>query len=379
MIQLKIDKLIYGGEGLGFLNGKACFVPGALPGETVEIELLQDKKNFSRAKLIKILNASPARVEAPCSHIKTCGGCQYQHVDYAEELKWKEIQVREYLARNLKIDEALVKPAVESSEPYHYRNSVTVHRAMGEKTGFFSEDNQSVLPISNCLLADERLAPAFKTKWYGIKTKMTYRLSSEGEIITDQQDKIFPVSVGKKIIYTGSRSFFQNNLEVTAKIGKALAAWVKKSNPVTFADLYSGVGTFSVLAAASVKKIVCVEDSGHSEAALKMNMEYLGIPHEILTGSVEALFSDYCRRNPLEKPFIFVDPPRTGMAPQAADFLARQKAGGALAYLSCHLGTLTRDLGTILKGGNYRVEQVIPFDMFPRTKHIEILTLLCPK
>lgn len=378
MTTLKIDKLIYGGEGLGFLNGKACFVPGALPGETVEIELLQSKKNFSRARLIKIVEPSPARTEAPCRYVEDCGGCQYQHVSYEEELKWKGIQVREYLARNLKISEDLVKPPVGSSNPYHYRNSVTVHRAMGEKTGFFSEDNQNVLPVENCFLADERLAPAFKTNWYGIKTKMTYRLSAEGETVTDLQEKIFPIKVGRKLIYTSSKSFFQNNLEVTAQIGKALAAWVKKINPLVFVDLYSGVGTFSVLAAGSVKKIVCVEESRHSDAALQMNLDHLGIPHEILRGSVETLFADYCRRNPLEKPFIFVDPPRTGMVPQAAEFLSRQKETGALAYLSCHLGTLARDLGTLLKGGNYRVEQVIPFDMFPRTKHIEILTLLCP-
>lgn len=373
--QIKIEKLAYGGEGIGFLEGRVCFVPGVLPGETAEIKILQEKKNFFRAEALRLLETSPARVEPPCPYVESCGGCQYQHADYQEELKWKGIQVREYLARNLKISEALVKPIVGCANPYHYRNSVTVHRA-GEHAGFYSEDNRTVTPIEKCLLAEERLAPAFTQPWPNVEEKITYRLSAEGEMISDGLDKIFPIKVGEHLIYTAPKSFFQNNLEITARIGETVAGWVQKVKPDTFVDLYSGVGTFSVLSASGVKKIVCVEESRHSRPALKMNLEHLGIRHEILEGSVERVLSNYYRKNVPDNAFVFVDPPRIGMMPKASTFLSFQKSIGALAYLSCHLGTLTRDLGILLKGGFFRIEEVIPFDMFPRTKHIEIAVLL---
>ncbi len=94
-IELKIEKLVFGGDGLGFVDGKACFVEGALPGEKIHARILNDKANFMKAKLIHILEASPLRIHPPCPYVERCGGCQYQHLPYAEELKWKEQQVRE--------------------------------------------------------------------------------------------------------------------------------------------------------------------------------------------------------------------------------------------------------------------------------------------
>lgn len=371
---IQIERMAYGGEGIGRLEGKVCFVEGALPGEEAEIEVIQNKKSFLKARAVKILKASPHRIAEPCVYIKSCGGCQYQHLEYSEELRWKEIQVREYLSRNLKIPEEKIKAITGSSNPYHYRNSVTVHRA-GELSGFVGEDNETVTPVGECLLADERLQPAFKTKWSGLRKKISYKLSGEGEFISEELDKIFPVSVGGKIIYTAPKSFFQNNLEITAKVGSSVSGWVKQFKPETFIDLYAGVGTFSVLAAHEAKKIICAEDSRHSQPALKMNLDVLGIPHQILDGSVENVFPDYYSKNKPARPFVFIDPPRVGMVPKTSQFLAAQNSIEALGYLSCHLGSLARDLGVLIKGG-FEVEEALPFDMFPRTKHIEIAVLL---
>ena len=94
-IELKIEKLVFGGDGLGFVDGKACFVERSLPGEKVLARILSDKPNFMKAKLLRVLEASPLRIHPPCPYIERCGGCQYQHLPYLEELKWKELQVRE--------------------------------------------------------------------------------------------------------------------------------------------------------------------------------------------------------------------------------------------------------------------------------------------
>lgn len=375
MKQLKIEKLAYGGEGLGIQEGKVCFVEGALPGEEVQIEFTQNKSNFSRGRLVQVEKPSPHRVDPPCPYIVDCGGCQYQHVDYAEELKWKEIQVREYLARYLKIDEALVKPIQSVSKDYHYRNSITVQKA-GDGVGFYAKDNKTLIPVANCLLAEERLEPIFKQPLEGVHAKVTYRISAEGEIVSDQQDKIFPVRVGDSLLYTHSKSFFQNNLAITAKIGEQLATWVQRLQPSEFMDLYAGVGTFTVLGAKGVKRAICVEESSFSLKALETNLQMTGLPYEILRGKVESVFPPYFFKSPVfERPFFFLDPPRIGMTERFSGFLAKEKSIDAMVYLSCHLGTLTRDLGIILKNGNYKITEVIPFDMFPRTKHIEIAVL----
>lgn len=378
MTQLKIEKLAYGGEGIAFQEGKICFVEGGLPGEDVEAVFTQNKSNFARARVTQILKPSPQRTVPPCIYVKDCGGCQYQHVAYAEELRWKEIQAREYLARHLKIAESLVKPIQGGGEGYHYRNSITVQKC-GSGVGFYGEDNETVIPVENCLLANERLVPIFKEAITAKSAKVTYRLSAEGEIVSDLQDKIFPVKAGEKLLYTHSKSFFQNNLPVTAQIGVQLAQWVKKIAPSEFMDLYAGVGTFTALAANGVKKAVCVEENPQSLKALEMNLEVSGVPHEILKGKVETVFRPYYELYEFEHPFFFLDPPRMGMSERFSEFLSKQKGIPAIAYLSCHLGTLARDLGTILKGGLFKITEVVPFDMFPRTKHIEILVLLCPK
>ena len=199
MTQLKIEKLAYGGDGMAVQEGKVCFVEGALPGEDVEVRFTQNKANFARARITQILNPSAHRVEPPCPYVEKCGGCQYQHVDYAEELRWKEIQVREYLARHLKISESLVKPIQGAGEAFHYRNSITVQKC-GSGVGFYGEDNETVIPVEDCLLADKTLAPIFKQAILVKSAKVTYRLSAEGEIVSDLSDKIYPIKVGERLI-----------------------------------------------------------------------------------------------------------------------------------------------------------------------------------
>ena len=152
---LKIKSVAFGGEAVGVIEsaallakgpfgppplalaGKTCFVDAALASERVVASVTQEKRNFVRAKLVEVLDASPARVFPPCRYIDLCGGCQYQHVLYEEELKIKESQVREILERHAGISAKTVQPIRYSPKDYGYRNSVTLHRASlsGAKSG----------------------------------------------------------------------------------------------------------------------------------------------------------------------------------------------------------------------------------------------------
>src|SRR5690349_4262572 len=118
--EMTIERLAYGGEGIGRLEGKIFFIEGALPGEKVLARITQDKKKFLRGETVRVINPSPHRVVPPCPYLQECGGCQYQHLEYKEELRWKEIQVREYMERNLKIAPSLISPITPSPSSYHY-------------------------------------------------------------------------------------------------------------------------------------------------------------------------------------------------------------------------------------------------------------------
>ncbi len=375
--EIEIKKLAYGGEGLGMLDGKICFVEGALPGETVAIRAIQDKGNFFRAKLAKILKSSDARREPECPYVRDCGGCQYQHVSYAAELEWKEIQVREYMERYLKISPELVRKIEGMDAPYRYRNTVTLH-AQKDRIGFIGPDNRSVAAVKDCLLVDEKFSGVFSPDGFGAGKRKTFRLSSAGEVLSGDEDALFEVEIGKKKLVTGSKSFFQNNLRMTGRIAAKVAEWTAETKPEIFADLYAGVGTFSVLSAGAAGKIVCAEDNPDSMQALEANLRLLGRDFEILRGKVENVFPEYLKNQKPAKQMLFLDPPRTGMEKSFCEFLAVSCPAQSLVYLSCHLGTLTRDLGTILKKGNFKIREIVPFDMFPRTKHIEIAVYLAP-
>ena len=382
--EITVDKIAFGGSGLGTLDGKACFIEGALPGETVIASVLQDKKNFLKAKLVRVVSSSPHRIEAPCIYVKRCGGCQYQHVAYSEELKLKEIQVKEILERTLGISLAGPEPIVHSEKEYGYRNSVTLHRTLEDTKqpqhlGFIGPDNHSKVAVKNCLIADPRLEKVFLNKFILRKNieKVSFKVSEKGEIFSDQDDLFLRVSLTGEKLLVHSKGFFQNNLEVTSLLTKKVSAWFKQSGSKIFFDLYAGVGTFSFLSAGSADKIYCIEENPYSVHALRMNKEERKFSQiEIIPGRVEKAFPALFEKEKNARSCVFLDPPRQGIEPSLASYFAEQGVPDSLIYLSCDPSTLARDLKIILSKGCYEIKAIAPFDMFPRTKHIETLVFL---
>ncbi len=382
-IDLKIEKIAYGGDGIGFVDGKACFVAGVLPGERVRVEVTQEKKDFIRARVAEVLDASASRVSAPCPYFSTCGGCQYQMMAYDEELRVKEAQVREALSRLPDADKTVFRPIVASAKDYRYRNSVTLHATAGagnkaQRLGFVTVDNVTKIAVQDCLLVDERLHGAFVEKFTlrGVD-RVTFKLSVSGEGLTDLDEKFFRVSVGGQDFVAASRGFFQNNLDVTQKAAGVVTAWVRAFRPLNFYDLYAGVGVFSFLCAGEVENVICVEESKPSVEALRMNKsERRRLRLEVFEGRVEKIFPVLWKKEKKERAMLFLDPPRQGLAFGFSRFLASERGIGAIGYLSCDLATLARDLKILLSEGAYALEEVVPLDMFPRTKHIEAAVLL---
>jgi tRNA/tmRNA/rRNA uracil-C5-methylase (TrmA/RlmC/RlmD family) len=385
-IEIKIEKLVFGGAGLGFVDGKACFVENALPGETVLARVTSNKKNFCKAGLLEVLKASPHRLTPPCPYIRQCGGCQYQHLTYAEELRWKENQVRESFLQALKLDPALIEPVQFAAREYGYRQSVTLHRISSrsarERLAYIGKDNRSKTAVDRCLLADERLQGVFVSEHSlaAYEKDRTFKLSEDGRIFTSDKPEEYRAKMGESSLLTNSRCFFQNNHAVAKLAVDKIAGWVAQANPAGFLDLYAGVGTFSVLCAQNVPAIFCFEENPRGVECLRRNFAERKLPlRKVWEGPVEKTFPVFARENRGENVFVFLDPPRRGTEPGVAKLLASGKAGETIVYLACDLAILIRDLRIILSEGAYEIKSVAAFDMFPRTKHIEVAALLMKK
>jgi tRNA/tmRNA/rRNA uracil-C5-methylase (TrmA/RlmC/RlmD family) len=385
-VELEIKKIAFGGDGIGTVDGKTCFVEGVLAGEKVLVDIIDEKKNYSRARLVRILEPSAHRVPPPCPYVDRCGGCQYQHSDYEDELHSKGRQVSEMLGKATRIFVDCINGVVPSPKEFGYRNGITLHPSQPESKKpqrfcFIGRDNVSRVVIDNCLLADERLRPVFGQNFHlkGNADRLTFKLAEDGKIVSDARDLFFRVRVSGSDFLVNSKGFFQNNLGVADLLAQRISAWVEELKTEVFYDLFAGVGTFSFLSARKVPRIFCVEESPLGAAAIRMNRQEKQPEHmEVIEARAERAFPALWSAEKNRRAFVLLDPPRQGLQRKFVEFLASDAKPDALCYVSCDLARLARDLRMILAGGFYRIREVVPFDMFPKTKHIETAVLLTP-
>lgn len=368
-----------GGECLSVHDGKTCFIEGAIPGEEVEIRVIQEKKNFLRARVVGIIKPSSERVEPVCPHVTLCGGCQYQHMSYQEELRWKEAQVRETLEKAL--GAVRIQPIISGPKSYGYRRSATFHAVSGgrgKKSSFsyIGKDNKSAVILKQCDLLDPAIERMVLDVPMNAAGKIGYKLSASGSVVDDRKESFFRVKLLGKTLIAHSQAFFQNNWEVTEKMAEKVREWVSRAEPKVFFDLYAGVGTFSFLCAGGKGSAVAIEESRQAVSALRMNREESGWEElEILEGRVERIFPGAWEKSGSLEAVLLLDPPRTGMENGLCEYLAHKVNAKRLVYISCDPATLARDL-RVLTEGNWKLEEAVPFDMFPRTKHVETVALL---
>lgn len=378
--ELKIEKIVFGGQGLARNDGKVWFVPDVLAGERVLAIAESEKSNFIRARLVKVLTPSPDRIEPLCPYTTDCGGCQYNHMTYEEELRWKNRQVTEMLKHYIGVSEEVTRPIIHPKTEFRYRNDLTLHARKtetGADFGFISKDNRTILNIEDCLLADEKLKPLFdqNSTFSKGRNRAVFRLDQEDKIISN--DEQFQVKVGDFSFWSRTDSFFQNNLALCSKIGDQLRSWVEEAKPTRFLDVYSGSGVFSILAAGGIQEIHCFEENLVSTSLLEKNFGINLRPLSgIHTGRAESTLPRFLKKPFHGNNFLFVDPPRQGLSPSLSAFLSRQRGIQTFAYLSCNLATLVRDLKQLTAKKNFVIQTIQPFDMFPRTQHIEVLVLL---
>ena len=419
-ITFQLTTIAHGGAALGRHEGRVIFVPYALPGETVCVEITEDKGRYAFARLVEVLEPSPDRVVPPCPYFGPagCGGCQWQHVDYQAQLHFKAEIVADQLARIGSILDPPVRPTLPDGSGWAYRNNAQFHPAPGGGLGFqaaashdacpepgLSEvegQGQRVVAVDECLLLHPLLSELYAT--LDLDLPGLLRLSLRAGTATDDRMLVFeteddmppaleadlPVScvlllsdgryanlignnyiteiVAERTYRISAPSFFQINTPQAAQLVRLVLRYLDLRGGETVLDGYCGVGLFTAHLAERAGLVVGVERAPAAVADLLENTaEFDNV--EVIEGPVEAVLPD------LDIPLdgAVVDPPRAGVDRFALDALVTHRPA-RLVYVSCDPATLARDAKRLACAG-YRLIEVQPVDIFPQTYHIESVAL----
>jgi len=360
-IELQIEDVGFGGEGVARVDNFVVFVPFVLPGETVDAEIVEVKRHYARARLLGVRAASPDRVTPRCAYYGACGGCQYQHVRYEIQVALKHRQVASLFERIGGFDPALVTPVVPCPQPYGYRNRLMIRTQwdkfkQGLNIGFLRAQDRLVVDVDHCDIAE----PALNEQIAKVRAdppprgglKVVVRLApDEWEVPRD--------------------SFFQNNFFLLPRLVETVRQCLEDAGTRFLVDTYCGVGFFAIELAGSVESYVGVEIDKAAIGAARRNAEHRGQTNgEFVLGAAEEWLPRLVERYPAKETSVLLDPPRRGCAPESMQLL-REVGTAQIIHVSCHPATLARDLKRLCADGLYELKRVVPLDMFPQTQHVE--------
>jgi 23S rRNA (uracil-5-)-methyltransferase RumA len=422
-MEVRIEKIVYPGKSLSTFEGKFVFCDEGLPGETVEVKPVKEKKNYIQAETVKVLKASPHRAASRCAHYRACS--PYQYIDYPFQVEIKKSQIKEIFSRSLKVE--LKEPAVKPSPKiWGYRNKVRLHLTWENKSAHLAYHQpgfeDEFVRIEKCFLISDRVNSLLASllevitgeRLTGIEEVEVRESSSSQEMLlllyvssSQEMDGLakslsrlkskFPLKglvflarrgkslieafidgqnfieekVAGNIFRIGSQSFFQINGDLLREVSEDLKRIVNLSGRERIADLYCGVGTFGIILAPEALEVFGVEESRESIGFLKENLALNQIANfTVCEGQSEEWIPWILKKR---TDVLIVDPPRKGIAPGIVKSLLR-KPVSLIVYLSCNPSTLARDLKLLFP--KYRLRDVRIYDFFPHTPHIETFSVL---
>lgn len=353
-----------GGDGLARHQGLVYFVPLAAPGDRVAVEIFEKKKNFARAKIVSFIEKSNLRVDPPCPYYGDCGGCNWQHLQYEEQLRQKEGIVRENLEK-IGVPFEL-KKIIPSEKQFFYRNRISV-KSEAEKLGFYSRKSHDIVDVQKCMISEEsvnaELSALRKKALKAAPSSYLIHYNEQGKVVSHPAD-----------IEAESLGFSQVNTAQNERLIKETLA-LSEGRYDTILDLYAGSGnfTFPLMEQHRSALVVGVEFSQKSVALAQKRIQSLNLsPKKIqfFRADVQHFLK---RALPQGKTLILLDPPRTGCEESAIKSIAEMKPS-KMIYISCNPATLSRDLSRLKAFSKSSFSlRAQPFDMFPQTDHIETL------
>lgn len=425
---MRIEKPIYGGAFLARMEGKAVFLPLALPGEQIRARIVDDKRGYATAEAEEILDPAPQRVAPMCPHFGVCGGCQYQHAQYAAQLAYKQEILRETLERG-----GVYPPediAVLAAEPWAYRNRIRLAFDADGNAGYRGRRSHAVIPIAACPIAAPLLLRAALAASEILRKSPAKLHANEISLFCDAQETELLVSVtlsrgakgqiddfaqalaseipalkgveflaesgqahaprsaaqwgANSLIYRAAGfdyrvdqgAFFQVNRWLVDSLVERVTAHASGSLAW---DLFSGVGLFARKLADRFTRVIAVESAPQSIAALEHNLQGTSAT-AIKAATLEFLRRERGGNRPdlIVPDIIVVDPPRTGLGAETTALLGEISAP-EIVYVSCDPATLARDLRALVDsshGARYVIDQITLADLFPQTFHLETIVRL---
>jgi len=391
-----IQSIAFGGDGVARLeDGCVLFVPFTAVGDVAEVEITDQRKTFARAELRRLITPGPGRCEPVCRHFGRCGGCAYQHLDYAAEFEAKKAQLNDALRRIGGFRELPeLSVAVPAPEILGYRNKLSLEPGKPDLTdqgyhlayGYYQNDNKTFFTVKECPLARPEINRALpkairsplgkqNARRKPAPAKIVLRSDSQHECsfyfgFAPSKHPWLHETVRGKNVMVPLGSFWQVNPPVADKLLKHVDQWARAIKADTLIDAYSGVGTFSLALTAEFKERILIESDAQAAEAANFNHQTLGLGCIAISGLTEKALPKQLMHCDLDATLVILDPPRTGCMPSVVEDL-RKHSPADIIYVSCNPTTLARDLKALCADGKYAIDQLAMFDMFPRTGHFE--------
>ncbi len=431
LADLHVERLAYGGAGVAHApDGRAVFVRGSCPGDTVAARVVAEHKRYLEAEVVEVIDASPDRVAPPCPYFGRCGGCQWQHISYDTQAVAKRDAVADSLSRIGDVGTPEMMPTVTSTNRYGYRNKVELAAGTGEQgrlvLGLHVEGATDIVEIDRCMLLPERagalpgavsgalrflsrgtdlaldrvvLRVAFHTRdleldlWTrpgpfprqgavralagaASPTSLT-RVICRDPAAERHRPKVEVLDgkghwrerLGGRTFRVSAPSFFQVNSQVAEDLSRLVLDEASPGSSDRVLDLFAGVGTFTLPLASVAGEVVAIESSGAALRDLAANLDGAGLRAEIAPGDAARALADAGAFD-----VAVVDPPRAGLGEGVVAALAAG-APRRIVYVSCDPATLARDVKQMRAAG-FRLIRATPVDLFPQTYHVETVAVL---
>ena len=392
---MEILKYDHNGRGITYLNDKIVFVSNTIIGEDVEIKILEEKKNYIEAEVIKYNKISSIREKNICPYFNICGGCDIMHLPYSEQLKFKQNKVSEIISKFYG-GKVVIKDII-SEKNYNYRNKVSLK--VNKKLGYYKKNSHDIINIDKCMLLDEdinNLISILNNIDLGKNKNIIIRKNTSGLMLV-LEDKIDYDSIKKYVssIYINDKkvygedlyeqmnglkfiisplSFFQVNKYNTINLyNKILDYCDLKGNEVVL-DLYCGTGTIGSFVSRKCSKVIGIEINKYAVLDALKNKEINNLSNiEFICGDSGKILKNN-KYNKID--IVIVDPPRIGLSDLSINEILNINPK-KIIYTSCDPVTLARDLKKLSE--NYDIEELTPVDMFPNTYHVECVCKLIHK
>jgi tRNA/tmRNA/rRNA uracil-C5-methylase (TrmA/RlmC/RlmD family) len=357
-------------------DGRSVSIPGVIPGERVEAKALAHRRGVVHARVMQVLEPSPARVEPPCPEVAHgCGACQWQHIAPAAQVDLKQEQVRAALARADVTDPSVLQPPVVlPDQGFRTTVNAAVHRG---RAGYRRYRSHRVVPVEGCLVAHPLVTELLVEGRYGDASDVLLRCGARtgerlaaptpaGTVIDVPDDArrahLYEEAGGRRWRISAG-SFFQARPDGVDALADAVLAAAVDLEPARAVDLYAGVGVFAGVLGARGWSATAVEASTSACADAEENLRDL---------DASVVRADITRWSPSPCELVVADPSRAGLEHGGVDAVA---ASGArrVVLISCDAGSLERDTRLLARAG-YEPVRATLVDLFPHTYHVEVVT-----